>query len=61
MTPNNNIELNSDLESVQVSGAIDDARDLDRCRADWAGTANFNEAGYLDTRLVQHMTATWGN
>ena len=61
MTSTNAIELNSDLEALRVSLSTDDARDLDRRRADRVSAANFNEARYLDTRPAQHMTATWGS
>jgi hypothetical protein len=61
MTPNNRIDLNSNTETLRTSIPIDDARDLDRFRADRASTVNFNEARYLDTPPMQHMTTTWGS
>jgi hypothetical protein len=61
MTSTNAIELNSNLEALRVSLSTDDARDLDRRRADRTSAANMNEARYLDTRPTQHMTATWGS
>ena len=60
MTTANNLEANSDLQALRTAISIVDARDLDRRRADRASAANFNESRYLDTRPVQHMTATWG-
>ena len=61
MTPKNDIALNSDRETLRASVPMDNARDLDRRRADRASTASFNEARYLDTRPSLHMTATWGS
>jgi len=46
---------------LRTSLPIDDARYLDRCPADRASTANFNEGRYLDTRPALYMTATWGS
>jgi hypothetical protein len=61
MTTTIDLELNSDLQALRASVSIDDARDLDRRRADRASAANFDETRYLDTRPTHHMTATWGN
>jgi hypothetical protein len=59
MKPTKDTELNSDLEALRASVSIDDAKDLDRHRSEQAST--FNELRYLDTRPIQHLTATWGN
>ena len=61
MTSTNATELNSDLEALRASLSTNDARDLDRRRADRVSAANFNETRYLDTRPTLHMTATWGS
>ena len=61
MTPTNDLELNSDLEALRASVSINNSGDLDLRRTDGATMPNFNELRYLDTRPIQHMTATWGN
>jgi hypothetical protein len=59
MTPTNHTDLNRDLEALRASVSMDDTRGIDRPRP--ASIPNFNELRYLDTRPIQHMTATWGN
>jgi hypothetical protein len=62
MTTNNRIDLNSDTETSRTSAPIDDARNLDHRRSEWANFwTNFDDARYLDTPPMQHMTATWGS
>jgi hypothetical protein len=58
MTANDTLVLNANLETLRTPISTDGSRDLDRLAAT---AAKFKESRYLDTRPVQHMTATWGN
>jgi len=61
MMTSNHTELSSQLEALRVSISIDNAQELDRHSSKHASTSNFDELRYLDTRPIQHMTATWGS
>jgi hypothetical protein len=62
MTPTDRIDLNSKIETSRTSARIEAAGGLDHRRSECANfRTNFDDARYLDTPPMQHMTATWGS